>query len=130
MAYQSFNPATGKLVKDFDELTDEQLEAKLAHERRVARRLLEDRIDQHRLAGLPVGEQMGEGRRAAIDEQAQVHGRVLSKTAPRARPPWAQRSKPMPADHVFLAGLRLRRRAGAKKRGHARMRCANGRAFV
>jgi succinate-semialdehyde dehydrogenase/glutarate-semialdehyde dehydrogenase len=30
MAYQSFNPATGKLVKDFDELTDKQLEAKLA----------------------------------------------------------------------------------------------------
>jgi succinate-semialdehyde dehydrogenase/glutarate-semialdehyde dehydrogenase len=30
MAYQSINPATGKLVKSFDELTDEQLEAKLA----------------------------------------------------------------------------------------------------
>ncbi|WP_294536829.1 aldehyde dehydrogenase family protein, partial [uncultured Rhodoblastus sp.] len=30
MAYQSFNPATGKLVKSFDQLTDEQLEAKLA----------------------------------------------------------------------------------------------------
>jgi succinate-semialdehyde dehydrogenase / glutarate-semialdehyde dehydrogenase len=30
MAYQSFNPATGKLVKDFDELTNEQLDAKLA----------------------------------------------------------------------------------------------------
>jgi succinate-semialdehyde dehydrogenase/glutarate-semialdehyde dehydrogenase len=30
MAYQSINPATGKLVKDFDELTDAQLEAKLA----------------------------------------------------------------------------------------------------
>jgi len=30
MAYQSFNPATGKLVKDFDELTDQQLEVKLA----------------------------------------------------------------------------------------------------
>jgi len=30
MAYQSFNPATGKLVKDFDQLTDEQLDAKLA----------------------------------------------------------------------------------------------------
>jgi succinate-semialdehyde dehydrogenase/glutarate-semialdehyde dehydrogenase len=30
MAYQSFNPATGKLVEDFDELTDQQLEVKLA----------------------------------------------------------------------------------------------------
>ena len=30
MAYQSINPATGKLVKNFDELTDQQLEAKLA----------------------------------------------------------------------------------------------------
>ena len=30
IAYQSFNPATGKLVKSFDQLTDEQLEAKLA----------------------------------------------------------------------------------------------------
>jgi succinate-semialdehyde dehydrogenase/glutarate-semialdehyde dehydrogenase len=30
MAYQSINPATGKLVKNFDELTDAQLEAKLA----------------------------------------------------------------------------------------------------
>ena len=30
MAYQSFNPATGKLVKSFDELTDKQLDAKLA----------------------------------------------------------------------------------------------------
>jgi succinate-semialdehyde dehydrogenase/glutarate-semialdehyde dehydrogenase len=29
MTYQSFNPATGKLVKSFDELTDKQLEAKL-----------------------------------------------------------------------------------------------------
>jgi succinate-semialdehyde dehydrogenase / glutarate-semialdehyde dehydrogenase len=30
MAYQSINPATGTLVKNFDELTDRQLEAKLA----------------------------------------------------------------------------------------------------
>ena len=30
MAYQSINPATGKLVKNFDELNDAQLEAKLA----------------------------------------------------------------------------------------------------
>ena len=30
MAYQSFNPATGKLVKNFDELTDKALEDKLA----------------------------------------------------------------------------------------------------
>jgi succinate-semialdehyde dehydrogenase / glutarate-semialdehyde dehydrogenase len=30
MAYQSINPATGELVKNFDELTDAQLEAKLA----------------------------------------------------------------------------------------------------
>ena len=30
MAYQSFNPATGKLLKNFDELTDKQLETKLA----------------------------------------------------------------------------------------------------
>ena len=30
MTYQSLNPATGKLLKKFDELTDEQLEAKLA----------------------------------------------------------------------------------------------------
>ena len=30
MAYQSLNPATGKLLQKFDELTDEQLEEKLA----------------------------------------------------------------------------------------------------
>ena len=30
MAYQSFNPATGKLVKEFDELSDQQLDEKLA----------------------------------------------------------------------------------------------------
>ena len=30
MTYQSFNPATGKLLKTFDELTDAQLETKLA----------------------------------------------------------------------------------------------------
>ena len=30
MAYQSLNPATGKLLQKFDELTDNQLEAKLA----------------------------------------------------------------------------------------------------
>ncbi|MGY9047652.1 hypothetical protein P775_07120 [Puniceibacterium antarcticum] len=30
MTYQSFNPATGKLLKKFEELTDAQLEAKLA----------------------------------------------------------------------------------------------------
>src|SRR5450631_3153614 len=30
MAYQSLNPATGKLLKNFDELTDKQLEDKLA----------------------------------------------------------------------------------------------------
>jgi succinate-semialdehyde dehydrogenase / glutarate-semialdehyde dehydrogenase len=30
MAYQSLNPATGKLLKKFDELTDKQLEGKLA----------------------------------------------------------------------------------------------------
>jgi succinate-semialdehyde dehydrogenase/glutarate-semialdehyde dehydrogenase len=30
MAYQSFNPATGKLLKSFDELTDGELEKKLA----------------------------------------------------------------------------------------------------
>ncbi len=30
MAYQSFNPATGKLLKSFDELTDKELETKLA----------------------------------------------------------------------------------------------------
>ena len=30
MAYQSFNPATGKLLKSFDELTDGELETKLA----------------------------------------------------------------------------------------------------
>lgn len=30
MTYQSFNPATGKLIEKFDELTDAQLEAKLA----------------------------------------------------------------------------------------------------
>ena len=30
MTYQSFNPATGKLLKKFDELTEVQLEAKLA----------------------------------------------------------------------------------------------------
>jgi succinate-semialdehyde dehydrogenase/glutarate-semialdehyde dehydrogenase len=30
MAYQSLNPATGKLLKKFDELTDKQLEEKLA----------------------------------------------------------------------------------------------------
>jgi len=30
MAYQSLNPATGKLLKKFDELTDKQLEQKLA----------------------------------------------------------------------------------------------------
>jgi succinate-semialdehyde dehydrogenase/glutarate-semialdehyde dehydrogenase len=30
MAYQSLNPATGKLLKKFDELTDKQLEDKLA----------------------------------------------------------------------------------------------------
>ncbi len=29
MTYQSFNPATGKLLKTFEELTDAQLEAKL-----------------------------------------------------------------------------------------------------
>ncbi|HEY0282287.1 MAG TPA: NAD-dependent succinate-semialdehyde dehydrogenase [Rhizomicrobium sp.] len=30
MAYQSFNPATGKLLKKFEELTDKELETKLA----------------------------------------------------------------------------------------------------
>jgi len=30
MTYQSLNPATGKLLKKFDELTDKQLEDKLA----------------------------------------------------------------------------------------------------
>ena len=30
MTYQSLNPATGKLLKTFNELTDDQLEAKLA----------------------------------------------------------------------------------------------------
>ena len=30
MAYQSLNPATGKLLKKFDELTNKQLEEKLA----------------------------------------------------------------------------------------------------
>jgi succinate-semialdehyde dehydrogenase / glutarate-semialdehyde dehydrogenase len=30
MAYQSLNPATGQLLKKFDELTDKQLEDKLA----------------------------------------------------------------------------------------------------
>ena len=30
MAYQSLNPATGKLLQKFDELTDKQLEEKLA----------------------------------------------------------------------------------------------------
>ena len=30
MTYQSLNPATGKLLKKFDELTDKQLESKLA----------------------------------------------------------------------------------------------------
>ena len=30
MTYQSFNPATGKLLKKFDELTDKQLESKIA----------------------------------------------------------------------------------------------------
>ncbi len=30
MTYQSLNPATGKLLKTFDELTDKQLEEKLA----------------------------------------------------------------------------------------------------
>jgi succinate-semialdehyde dehydrogenase/glutarate-semialdehyde dehydrogenase len=30
MGYQSFNPATGKLLKTFDELSDKELEAKLA----------------------------------------------------------------------------------------------------
>ena len=30
MAYQSLNPATGKLLQNFDELTDKQLEEKLA----------------------------------------------------------------------------------------------------
>jgi succinate-semialdehyde dehydrogenase/glutarate-semialdehyde dehydrogenase len=30
MAYQSFNPATGKLVKEFDDLSDQQLDEKLA----------------------------------------------------------------------------------------------------
>ena len=30
MTYQSFNPATGTLLKKFEELTDAQLETKLA----------------------------------------------------------------------------------------------------
>jgi len=30
MTYQSFNPATGKLLKKFEELTDKQLETKIA----------------------------------------------------------------------------------------------------
>ena len=30
MAYQSLNPASGKLLRIFDEITDEQLEEKLA----------------------------------------------------------------------------------------------------
>ena len=30
MTYQSVNPATGKLLKKFEELTDKQLETKLA----------------------------------------------------------------------------------------------------
>ena len=30
MTYQSLNPATGKLLKKFDELTDKELETKIA----------------------------------------------------------------------------------------------------
>ena len=30
MSYQSLNPATGKLLKKFDELTDKELETKIA----------------------------------------------------------------------------------------------------
>ena len=30
MAYQSVNPADGKTVKKFDEITDKQLESKIA----------------------------------------------------------------------------------------------------
>ncbi len=30
MSYESFNPATGKLLKKFEELTDKQLESKIA----------------------------------------------------------------------------------------------------
>ena len=38
MTYQSLNPATGKLLKKFDELTDKQLESKLATASRTASR--------------------------------------------------------------------------------------------
>ena len=33
MSYQSLNPATGKLLKKFDELTDKELETKIVDRR-------------------------------------------------------------------------------------------------
>src|SRR5690242_16317307 len=46
----------------------EQLEIKLADQRGVARSLLEDGIDDHRLACFPVGEQVSVGRGLRVEE--------------------------------------------------------------
>ncbi len=81
MTYQSINPATGKLIKKFDELNDKQLEQKLAAaatcyqtwkgksyaERAVviakASALLHDRVDEFaKIMTLEMGKRIDEAR--------------------------------------------------------------------
>ena len=50
-----------------------ELQAELRHQRRVASRLLEHRVDQHRLARARVREQVGVGRGLRIEELAKDH---------------------------------------------------------
>ena len=49
----------------------DELEAELVDQRGVAPRLLEDRIDQHRLAAAAIGQQVRVGRRLRIEELAE-----------------------------------------------------------
>src|SRR5712671_6034417 len=55
-----------------------EAEPELGHQRRVAPHLLKYRIDEHRLAGLAVAEQVGVSRRGRVEQLAEdQHRRVL-----------------------------------------------------
>jgi hypothetical protein len=51
-----------------------QADAELLNQREITGVLLIDRIDQHPLAGGPIGEQVGEGARVGVEQLAEKQG--------------------------------------------------------
>ena len=67
-------PSAGDMVgMDMRLERHHQVQTEFAHQRAVARHLLEDGIDQHRLAALVLGEKVGIGRGLRIEELAEQH---------------------------------------------------------